>query len=293
MSSCTVSPPSPTFQRESGQTHNSLLILQCDSGHLDGDLIACARYRIYDERARSLMQNSIQGREGSTHVLFIIHLPQQATGSSFVGFQGDPWISTHIDDLRPAEGTLPTLNEALGATISELFLGQPNHTEAQEDMEVSTVGGGEEMPLPKDQWMAPHESREDEEPEAMDTEQPTTQFIPGVLKDEMPPSSDHEDEEVSSEPEAMAIEGPTEQVPLEVSSPKAASIGRGGYYRRLHGCIHAAASKLQDSEKNKKRATKRVEILVELIPREPTLHVGKCETLTIKGYCEMVLRQVH
>ena len=71
-----------------------LVIIQCDSGHLNGDLIACARYRIYDLKARI--------HEGlTTHVLFVINLPQQVASSSFVGFQGDPWISSHIDDLRP------------------------------------------------------------------------------------------------------------------------------------------------------------------------------------------------
>ena len=75
-------------------TQKCLVIIQCDSGHLNGDLIACARYRIYDLNAR-IDEGLI------THVLFIIHLPQQVASSSFVGFQGDPWISAHIDDLRP------------------------------------------------------------------------------------------------------------------------------------------------------------------------------------------------
>ena len=291
LSSC-----SPAFQREPGQNHNSLLILQCDSGHLDGDLIACARYRIYDERAKTLMQNNVLERKSSTHVLFIIHLPQQATGSSFVGFQGDPWISTHIDDLRPADGTLPTLDEAIGATISELFLGHPIYTEVQDDpqdMEVSKVndydGEGKEMSLSEGQWVP---MPEDEEvslaPEAMVTDGPTEQQVPPeILRDSedeetslsegqwvLPPEN-HQDEEASSEPEAMVTEGPTEQGQLEVPSPKVASIGRGGYFCRLHGCIHASASKLQDSEKNKKRGTKRVEILMELIPKEPSLPLGE------------------
>ena len=90
---------SPAFTRNSHEIdRNCLLIIQCDSGHLYGDLLACARYRIDDEIAK------IRWREGqgSTHVLFVIHLPRQAEThkSSFVGFQGGSWISAYIDDIR-------------------------------------------------------------------------------------------------------------------------------------------------------------------------------------------------
>ena len=94
-----------------------LVIIQCDSGHLNGNLIACARHRIYDIRAQS-------GDNNRTHILFIIHLPHQVVSSSFVGFQGDPWISAHIDDLRPTSDiTVPPFN-AIGLNISELFIGK-------------------------------------------------------------------------------------------------------------------------------------------------------------------------
>ena len=95
---------------------------------MNGDLIACARYRIYDERVKALVKEE----RGATHVLFIINLPHQVLASSrFVGFQGDPWISAHIDDLRPTSGdTIDPLN-AISATISELFIGGFFHDIAQ------------------------------------------------------------------------------------------------------------------------------------------------------------------
>ena len=102
-------------------------MIQCDSGHLNGDLIACARYRVYDERVNALNKNKIQNRDGVTHVLFIINLPHQVSSSSFVGFQGDPWISSHIDDLRPtSSGTIEPLH-AITTNISELFIGEYIH----------------------------------------------------------------------------------------------------------------------------------------------------------------------
>ena len=112
---------SPAFSRD---PRDKLLIIQSDSGHLYGDLIACARYRVDDEREKARLQR--RRGQGTTHVLFIIHLPRRGVdkdkeSSSFVGFQGGAWISAHIDDIRaPAEAAL-TLDEALSAPISELF----------------------------------------------------------------------------------------------------------------------------------------------------------------------------
>ena len=116
---------SPAFSRD---PRDKLLIIQCDSGHLYGDLIACARYRVDDEREKARLQR--RPGQGTTHVLFIIHLPRRGVdkdkeSSSFVGFQGGTWISAHIDDIRaPAEAAL-TLDEALSAPISELFYNMP------------------------------------------------------------------------------------------------------------------------------------------------------------------------
>ena len=94
-----------------------LVIIQCHSGHLNGNLIACARHRIYDIRAQS-------GESNRTHILFIIHLPHQVVSSSFAGFQGDPWISAHIDDLIPTSDNTVAPFNAIGLSISELFIGK-------------------------------------------------------------------------------------------------------------------------------------------------------------------------
>ena len=114
---------SPMFQRDEEDKQNRLLVIQCDSGHLNGDLIACARYRVYDERVNALNKNKIQNRDGVTHVLFIINLPHQVSSSTFVGFQGNPWISSHIDDLRPTSTDTIEPLHAIATSISELFIG--------------------------------------------------------------------------------------------------------------------------------------------------------------------------
>ena len=207
------------FQRRAGDTHHSLLVIQCDSGHLNSDLIACARYRIYDKKAEATLQNE---GEGCTHILFIIHLPRHVVGSKFVGFQGDPWISTHIDNLRATDDTI-VLHEAMGVSISQLFYD-----------EVATPEGAE----------APNKA----EPH---------QLIPvGQILPPLPSTSD--------------------APPIERS--------HNAQFKRLHGCIQQAASRLHDSDKNKERATKRVSILVSLIPRTPSFPPGiqsLCVILTI------------
>ena len=111
---CRLSPfPRRLFDETSHR--QCLLIIQCDSSKINDDLIASARYRICDMRAKS-KHNHI------THVVFIIHLPVQVAHSTFVGFQGDPWISCHIDELRPRENAI-TLEVACGVKISQLFWG--------------------------------------------------------------------------------------------------------------------------------------------------------------------------
>ena len=94
-----------------------LVIIQCDSGHINGDLIACARYRIYDMRVKALHNKS------KCHVVFIVHLPVHISQSTFVGFQGDPWISCHIDQLRPSGENDITLEVAQRMSVSEIFYG--------------------------------------------------------------------------------------------------------------------------------------------------------------------------
>ncbi len=112
----------PVFQMNPGDTGNHLLIIQCDSGYVDSDLIACARYRIYDQRAKKNKKGITPGTEGVTHVLFIIHMPRYTATSSSVGYWGDPWISAHIDDMRNPSKANVMLFEALRSSISGMFL---------------------------------------------------------------------------------------------------------------------------------------------------------------------------
>ena len=120
------------------------MIIQCEAGHLFGDLIACARYRVYDERAKAVHINS--RKQGMTHVVFIIQLPPHTSGSSFVGFQGEPWISTHIDELHSTDSDQLTLSDAMNYKISELFIGAPHSIISDESSQSEGMECSSEFP---------------------------------------------------------------------------------------------------------------------------------------------------
>jgi len=61
-----------------------LVILQCDSGDMHSDLVACARYNITNEHNQTRLADDDSAR--IVHVLFIVQLPRIA-GGCFVGFQ--------------------------------------------------------------------------------------------------------------------------------------------------------------------------------------------------------------
>ena len=196
-------------------------------------------------------------------MVFVIHLPHQAANPSFVGFQGDPWISVHIDDLRPSTDTTIMPFEAMGATISHLFMG--------------TIPS-DDHGMPMDQGSAASDElglKGDSDIE-MDSK-PSRQSVKGGDDGNHMAVLDIEDEEESMDEDEMPL---SEEIMSEGSEPAefeidkmeeeaAISVKEGllpPQCQRLHGCIQAAASKLQDD--NRKRATHRVEILVNLIPKD-------------------------
>ena len=195
-------------------------------------------------------------------MVFVIHLPHRATNSSFVGFQGDPWISVHIDDLRPTSDSTIMPYEAMGTTISELFMG------------CSTTTLEDARGLPKDG----DEEGSDVEMDAMPSTRrsDTRQYVDegeSMEEDEAPPIEDIERMSQGSEAENEEEDMEEERV-LPAGDPQLhQSVTVPPQCWRLHGCIQAAASKLEDN--NKKRATQRVEILVNLIPRQIQLPLGK------------------
>ena len=148
----------------------------------------------------------------NTHVLFIINLPVQVVVSSFVGFQGDPWISCHIDELRPSEKGAITLEGAQGVAVSQLFYGGIELAERQmpeyERQESDFTRNVEGMVFER---MRSAENEEQEEEEEKDDKEETK--VEHVEREREEGSEDGEDEEEIQEGEEEEIqEGEEEEI---------------------------------------------------------------------------------
>ena len=94
--------------------HNRLLVIQCTKADENIDLIACARYRVMDERKK-------KESNGVTHIVFIVQLPRVNGGTSFSSFQGGQWVSAHIDDLHVSPNIDKVLRSALNNPLHMFF----------------------------------------------------------------------------------------------------------------------------------------------------------------------------
>jgi hypothetical protein len=251
---------SPAFSRN--DQRDSLLIIQCDSGHVYGDLIACARYRIDDVRAKT----NLRYVDGNTNVLFIVHLPRQfgeieAGTSTFVGFCGGSWISAHIDDIRAPTDADLTLDEASSAPISELFYNK--------------------------EFISHYDEDELEETEIDE------QYIWGLGGVE---SEKGLLEDIDFEIDVIAMdhtEGESESISGLESEYEYYHKDLMGLYQlnempnkkkvehtqchRLHDCIQGAVAKLIENDDTRKEWTaQRVKVLLALIPQSPTYPLNDC-----------------
>ena len=124
------------FQNNIGRS--SLLIIQCDSGHLNGDLIACAKYRV-DDIWQDIPEDSddCSNKEDTYHhVLFTVLIPREHSKSSFVGFLGGDWVCAHIDEFCPTYDFSPIFLALNNTPLSSLFY-DPNN--CADDAELNTT----------------------------------------------------------------------------------------------------------------------------------------------------------
>ena len=292
---------SPNFLREERHSQPFLVVVQCDSGHLNCDLIACARYRVCDEAIKmKKAKNSIPGRNDVTHVLFVIRLPQQEVKSQFVGFQGDPWISVHIDDLRLTSETTVIPEQALITKISELFIGEfeevdPLSVASVDDSDMDTENGlsptedvtsmqlyssiNNSVPLPVEEDMQIEESTApiSNEDHQLVVDESSTSIPRTTPTSAMLPSTAYIEGEGGAD---MEVEGPETKM-KRVRKKKSFNAQHG----RLFDCVQAAVSNLRDSEQGN-RSTLRIQKLMKLIPRTTTDQLGKVEynCCTNSGY---------
>ena len=116
-----------------------LLLVQCDAGDLNCNLIPCARHLLVEQRTtaeQDLLESAEQSPSSFIHIVLIVQLPRLVGGCpTFVGFQGGRWLSIHIDELRPPTGQIPAIQFMVDRSVSELFDVAPSTTQV-DDMEV-------------------------------------------------------------------------------------------------------------------------------------------------------------
>jgi hypothetical protein len=185
-----------------------ILLVQCEAGDINSDLIACSRYLIQEQRDLALNTGTTCGY--SRHLVFVIQLPRVAS-SCFVGFQGGAWEEVHIDELRPANQTLtPSITSLANKKISSLL--------------------GKVVQLGSDDPVA--ESTNEIGSETMDDVNPE-----------------------------MCVEGPP------VLNAEAL----------LRACVHGAVSRLDEQEQSLDNASKRIHILLQLLPDDTRVDAIGCD----------------
>ncbi|XP_074628909.1 E3 ubiquitin-protein ligase rnf213-alpha-like isoform X2 [Acropora palmata] len=109
------------FFEHNGGDCSGILIVQCDSGDDNFNLIAGARHILIEER-RNASELLGLSKIKPVHIALVVQLPRIPGGCrNFVGFQGGQWMSFHIDELRPPGRNTPSIDHLINRPISELF----------------------------------------------------------------------------------------------------------------------------------------------------------------------------
>lgn len=180
-----------------------------------------------------------------THVVLIIYLPVQAEECSFVGFQGEPWLCCHIDDLRPSENGAITVEGADGVPISKLFYGALDNIDEKRDDK-----GDIESLLCID-----IEDEEDKE---------SSSCMKKLRRSE-------DQKNGRSDLSRSLFDNTRKTLTIDHHSWKGMMCTQ---CTRLNSCIQAAASHLQDYNQNRERAAMRVKLLINAIPPNPVFPLG-------------------
>eukprot|EP00118_Oscarella_pearsei_P024118 m.299185 g.299185 ORF g.299185 m.299185 type:complete len:1371 (+) comp40786_c0_seq51:168-4280(+) len=125
------------FTRSPASENGGLLIVLCESGDVNGELVACARYLVQEQRDNAFhSQLEDEMKPIIRHVVFVIHLPRVA-GGCFMGFQGGAWTEVHIDDLKPANQSKQlSIMSVVGRNLSALLGFSADGDPDVEDMDV-------------------------------------------------------------------------------------------------------------------------------------------------------------
>uniref|UniRef100_A0A3B4U3I8 RZ-type domain-containing protein n=1 Tax=Seriola dumerili TaxID=41447 RepID=A0A3B4U3I8_SERDU len=106
-----------------GSTHeDKVLIIQTeyDEDSHRKNILSSAKYSCINEMSKWATTDNTK-----TFVYFVSKLPRIEGGTSYVGFQGGPWMSVHIDDLRRSKEFVSDVHSLKNLHISDLFEDPP------------------------------------------------------------------------------------------------------------------------------------------------------------------------
>ena len=195
-------------------------------------------------------------------------------------------MSCHIDELRPSDDNAITLEVAQEVTISQLFYGgtEPETRPPERQTSEPLVSMAYERLTSTEEVMDDEPMEEGGEGEGVIVRN-RTQEDGEIIdieneSDSEPMESGVNNEKDLIEPPSIS-EGPPDSDNLpsiyHPVQPASAALLKTKTFSdvytqcvRLNSCIQAAASRLQDSTLNRQRATERVRLLIQVIPRKPT-----------------------
>ncbi|KAF4115423.1 E3 ubiquitin-protein ligase rnf213-alpha isoform X2 [Onychostoma macrolepis] len=110
-------------------TGDKILVIQSDfdEGSQRLNVIASAKYSSINEINKFRKEDNQK-----VFVYFITKLPRMDGGTSYIGFNGGPWKSVHIDDLRRSKDFVSDIKALQCLTISQLFEEKTDEPEAME-----------------------------------------------------------------------------------------------------------------------------------------------------------------
>ncbi|XP_059197009.1 E3 ubiquitin-protein ligase rnf213-alpha-like [Centropristis striata] len=113
---------------------DKVLIIQSDYDEESHgrNILSSAKYSCINE-----MNKSVTTGDTKTFVYFITKLPRIEGGTSYVGFQGGPWKSVHIDALRRSKEFVSDVHSLKNLRISELFKDPPEVMETEDPTSVA------------------------------------------------------------------------------------------------------------------------------------------------------------
>ncbi|XP_043986389.1 E3 ubiquitin-protein ligase rnf213-alpha-like [Gambusia affinis] len=109
---------------------NNVLIVQTefDDDFQKRNILSSAKYSCINEIKKGLMTDT------NTFVYFVTKLPRMEGGTSYIGFQGGPWKSVHIDDLRRSREFVSDVHSLKNLRISDLFEDPPEAMETEDQL---------------------------------------------------------------------------------------------------------------------------------------------------------------